>query len=393
MSGDLRVVLLGAGLQAQAACYDLVQQTDLASIVVADTDLGRAKALAERWGDPRIEAVAFDAGDEAAATELMRGAQAALSAVPYRFNAGLARAAVAAGCSFCDLGGNNDTVNQELALHEQAKAAGVTIVPDCGLAPGMVAVVVADAVATLDETESVEIRVGGLPQERGGPLDYSLFFNVQGLINEYVEDAVVLEDGEPKVIPSLDHFETLEFPAPFGTLEAFTTSGGTSTLPETYRGRVQRLNYKTMRYPGHGRVFQGMHTLGLLSWDEVEVDGVKISPRAVNSAAMVKVLDRGDPDVALMRTTAIGTRDGARVRRTYQMIEYPQHGLTAMMRTTAFPATVVALMLARGEIEQKGALPQERCVDPPRFLEELGKRGMDIQITEEPQSFAKPRSL
>ena len=226
----MRVVLLGAGLQAQAACFDLVRQEDLTEIVVADTDLARAEALAARWKDPRVKPVEFDAADPASARAVLEGAQAALSAIPYRFNVGLAQAAVQAGCSFCDLGGNNDAVQAELALHEQARAAGVTVVPDCGLAPGMVAVVAADAVADFDQVESLEIRVGGLPQKRGGLLDYSLVFNIQGLINEYIEDAVVLEDGQPRVVPSLDDFEALEFPEPFGQLEAFTTSGGTSTL-------------------------------------------------------------------------------------------------------------------------------------------------------------------
>ncbi len=378
----MRLVLLGAGLQAQAACFDLLAQDDVTEVTVADADRDRAEALARRWSDPRVRAVVLDAADEAAAEEVMRGAKAALSAVPYRFNAGLARAAVRAGCSFCDLGGNNDVVAAELALHDEARAAGVTVVPDCGLAPGMVSVLAAHAVDSFETVESVEIRVGGLPQKRGGVLDYSLTFNIQGLINEYVEDAVVLEGGEVVTVPSLDAFETLEFPAPFGELEAFTTSGGTSTLPETYRGRVGRLNYKTIRYPGHGRVFRAMKDLGLLSWEPVAVDGVQVAPRAVTAAAVGPVLDRGEPDVILVRLTAVGTRSGRPARRVYEMIEYPdtEQGLTAMMRGTAYPATVVQLMLARGEVSEKGALPQERCIDPVKFVRELLARGFDLKI-------------
>ena len=168
-------------------------------------------------------------------------------------------------------------------------------------------------------------------------------------------------------------------------MEAFTTSGGTSTLPETYRGRVRRLTYKTIRYPGHGKVFRALADLGLLSRDPVEVNGAPISPRALFAQVATPVLDRGVPDVVLLRLTAIGRRAGKTVRRVYQMIEYPdpEHGLTAMMRTTAFPATIVLLMLARGEITAKGALPQERCVDPPRFLSELRARGIEVAVREE----------
>jgi lysine 6-dehydrogenase len=380
----MRVVILGAGLQAQAACFDLVNQPDVTEVIVADADLGRARALAQRWRDPRVVPVALDASDEAAAERLLRGARAALSAVPYKFNAALARAAVRAGCSFCDLGGNNDIVAQELGLHEKAKAAGITIVPDCGLAPGLVSILAAHAVAAMDDVDTLELRVGGIPQKRGGLLDYSLVFSMEGLINEYVEDAVLLEGGEPRRVPSLDDFETMEWVEPFGTLEAFNTSGGVSTLPDTYRGKVRRLNYKTIRYPGHGRVFQAMKRLGLLSATPVEVEGVSVRPRALLAKVATPVLDRGEPDVILTRVTALGTRGGKALRRVYEMIEYPdpEHGLTAMMRATAFPATIVLLMLARGQVAQQGALPQERCIDPRAFLDELARRQIVVKIQE-----------
>jgi lysine 6-dehydrogenase len=380
----MRVVMLGAGLQAQAATFDLVNQRDLTEIVVADADLGRARALAQRWKDPRLHPVQLDASDEAAAEKVLKGARAALSAVPYKFNAGLARAAVRAGCSFCDLGGNNDVVAAELALDEKARAAGVTIVPDCGLAPGLVSILSAHAVEAFDEVDTLELRVGGIPQRKGGVLDYSLVFSMEGLINEYVEDAIVLEGGQPRTVHSLEDFESLDWVEPFGTMEAFNTSGGVSTLPETYRGKIRRLNYKTIRWPGHGRVFQAMKKLGLLSSTPVEVDGHAVKPRALLAKVATPVLDRGEPDVILTRVTALGTRNGKALRRVYEMIEYPdnEHGLTAMMRTTAFPATIVMLMLARGEVKTKGALPQERCVDPRRFLDELAKRQIVVKIQE-----------
>jgi lysine 6-dehydrogenase len=380
----MRLVIVGAGLQAQAACFDLLQQPDVTELVVADQDLGRARALAQRWKDPRVAPAALDATDEAAAEALLRGAKATLSAAPYRLNLGLARAAVRAGSSFCDLGGNNDVVRAELALDEAARAAGVTVVPDCGLAPGLVSILAADAVAALDRTDTLELRVGGLPERRGGLLDYSLVFSVEGLINEYVEDCVVLEGGEPRLVPGLEDLEALEFPAPFGALEAFNTSGGASTLCETLRGRVRRLNYKTIRYPGHAAVFRAIARLGLLSSTPVEVEGASVRPRALFARVAGPALDRGEPDVVLLRVTALGERRGQAVRRVYEMIERsdPERGLTAMMRATAFPATIVLLMLARGEARGPGALPQERCIDPRRFLDELGRRGLVVSIRE-----------
>ena len=378
----MRVVLLGAGPTAQAAAFDRSREADLTEITIADVDFGRAQALAKRWGDPRMKAVHWDAADEGATARLLAGARAALSLAPYRFNAGLARAAVEARCSFCDLGGNNAVVAQELALDGEARSAGITLVPDCGLAPGMVSVLAADAIGAMDRAESVEIRVGGLPQRRGGPMDYSLLFNIQGLINEYIEDAVVLEDGEPRVVECPGDFEELEFPEPFGRLEAFNTSGGTSTLPETYRGRVRRLNYKTIRYPGHGKAILAMKQLGLFSSKPVMVEGVPVKPRELFAAAAGPVLDRGEPDVTLLRVTAQGEKGGRPFSRRYQMIEVAdaEHGLSAMMRTTAYPATVVLMMLARGQVAAKGALPQERCIDPAAFLAGLKGCGLKVEV-------------
>lgn len=381
----MRVVILGAGLQAQAACFDLVQQKDVTEVVVADSDPARAQALAKRWKDPRVKPLTLDVSDERAVVAALKGAKATLSAVPYRFNASLARAAVAAGSSFCDLGGNNDVVAAELALDAQAKAAGVTIVPDCGLAPGLVSLLLAHAVADFDRVDAAHLRVGGIPQKRGGLLDYSLVFSVEGLINEYVEDARILVDGQPKLVPSLEDCEELEFPAPFGKLEAFNTSGGTSTLPDTYRGKIPRLDYKTIRWPGHCKVMHALKALGLFSSKPVTVRGtsgpVELAPRAVTSAVMGPALDRGEPDCILVRVTVKGQRAGKPATRIYQMIEYPDaNGLTAMMRTTALPATVILLMLARGEVKQKGALPQETCIDPRRFLAELEARELKVHI-------------
>ena len=163
----------------------------------------------------------------------------------------LARAAIEARTNFCDLGGNNSVVDSELALDAQARAAGINIIPDCGLAPGMVSVLAAHGAARFRRLDELHIRVGGLPQKPRPPLDYQIVFSVEGLINEYVERARVIRDGEIIEVESMTEVESLQFPAPFGQMEAFQTSGGTSTLPETFLGRIRELDYKTIRYTGN----------------------------------------------------------------------------------------------------------------------------------------------
>ena len=365
------------------AAYDLARNSEGVELVtVADVDEGRARAVAETLRDGRVRHAQVDVEDRARVVELMRGHDAALSCVTYFHNLQLARAAVEARTHFCDLGGNNAVVDAELALDEEARAAGVNIVPDCGLAPGMVSVLAAHGAARFDELDELHIRVGGLPQQPRPPLDYQIVFSVEGLINEYVERARVIRGGELVEVESLTEIESLDFPAPFGRMEAFQTSGGTSTLPETVLGRVKELDYKTIRYPGHCERFKLLVDLGLASGDEVEAGGARVAPRRLLGELLNRRLPADEPDLVFIRVEFAGrlaVGGGAR-RLRYDIIDRfdPQTGLSAMQRTTAFPASLVAQMMARGLTTRKGAVPQERCIPPDLFVAELARRGINI---------------
>jgi lysine 6-dehydrogenase len=381
----MNILVLGAGRMGLGAVYDLVRQPDVDAVTVADVVGERAHEVAARVGSPKVEAVALDVSDRAAVVALMRGHASAISCVNYWLNESLARCAIEAGTSFCDLGGNNSVVDAELALDAAARDAGVNVIPDCGLAPGMVAVLVAHAAARFASLDEIHIRVGGLPLDPKPPLNYQLVFSVEGLINEYVEPARVVRGGEIVEVASMTELEELEFPAPFGTMEAFQTSGGTSTLPETFLGKVKELDYKTIRYPGHCVKFKTMIDLGLCSSEAVDVDGPRVKPRRLLGELLVRNLPHDEPDAVLVRVevkgrAAEGPRSGREATLRYDIIDRydPATGLSAMMRTTAFPAAIVALMMARGETTSKGALPQERCIPPAPFLRELAARNIDV---------------
>jgi len=373
----LKILVLGAGRMGFGAVHDLVRQPDVERVTVADAIAERAHRVASECG-PKVTPLVLDATDHAAAVAAMRGHDAVLSCVVYRLNAQLARAAVEARTSFCDLGGNNDVVAAELALDAEARAAGINIIPDCGLAPGMVAVLVAHAAERVEEPEAIRIRVGGLPQDPKPPLDYQMVFSVEGLINEYIEPARILRDGRIAMVPSMTEVEEIDFPAPFGMLEAFQTSGGTSTLPDTFLGRVRDLDYKTIRYPGHCVRFKTMIDLGLCSSEPIAVDGMAVAPRRLFGELLLRNLPSDEPDVVLVRVEVSGPRSVLR----YDIVDRydPRTRLSAMMRTTAFPASIVALMMARGQTTAKGALPQERCIPPQAFMDELAAR--EIRVVE-----------
>ena len=365
---------------AEAVLYDFVKFGGYDEVAVADADLARAEALCAARGGGLARGAALDAADEEAAAELVAGHDVCVSAVPYRYNVTLARAAVRAGAHFVDMGGNNDVVAAELALDEEARAAGVAIVPDLGLAPGMTNVLAASLVGRLDVAGELHIRVGGLPQKPSPPLNYALVFSPYGLINEYAEPCLVLEAGDVATVPPLTGVEDLDF-APLGRLEAFHTSGGASTLPYTYRGLLRELDYKTIRYPGHCAAIKPSFDLGLASEEEVEIGGVRVRPRDVFAERLAAVLPEGKEDLVVVRCWAAGKSRGTDKTVSYELLDYADEatGLTAMQRTTGFPVAVAATMLADGTVKKAGAFAPEVAFEPDLFIKALRERGLDIR--------------
>ncbi|MFH1686929.1 MAG: saccharopine dehydrogenase C-terminal domain-containing protein [bacterium] len=378
----MKIAVLGAGLMGRAAVYDLAQNDDVEKIGVFDVDGDLAVEIAKKYGYGKAAAGKIDAGNESAVAAVLGEYDGALSCVSYKYNPGLTRAAIGAKCHLADLGGNNDAVRTQLGMNSEAVQAGVIVIPDCGLAPGMVAVLAADGVARLDKVSSVKIRVGGLPQSPRPPLNYQMVFSAEGLINEYWEPCVILENGVKKTVNPMTAVELLEFDG-VGKLEAFYTSGGTSTLPDTYQGKIDFLDYKTIRYPGHCQLFKPMLEIGLASRREINIDGRPVQPRELFKAVLERNLTHDDLDMVLLRVVVEGEKDGQDKTIIYELVDRQdaRTGLTAMMRTTAFPAAIVIQMAAAGEITARGCQPQEQVVNPARFIAELKKRGINLTIS------------
>lgn len=379
----MKILVLGAGRMGLGAAYDLAHSDGVKAITVADVDTERARAVVSTIGGGKLTPAQVDVADGRQVVELMRGHDAAISCVTYFHNLQLARAGVEARVNFCDLGGNNAVVAAELALDEEARAAGINIIPDCGLAPGMVSVLVAHGAARFEQLDEVHIRVGGLPQQPQPPLNYQLVFSVEGLINEYVERARVVRRGETVEVDSMTEIERLDFPAPFGQMEAFHTSGGISTLPESFAGRIAEMDYKTIRYPGHCEKFKLLLDLGLAASEEVELDGSLVRPRRLLGEMLGRHLPAAGPDVVLIRVEFSGRMNGRQQTLRYDIVDRfdEETGLSAMMRTTAFPASIIAQMMARGETKAAGAIPQERCIPPAAFVAALAARNIRINET------------
>jgi lysine 6-dehydrogenase len=392
----MKLLVIGSGMMGSAAAYDMACQSQVDSVTLADSDLKRAQDVAARVnrivGAKKVRATAIDASREKEAVRLMKGHDGALSAVPYFLNLGLAQSAIAAGCHFADLGGNNTVVRQELALANKAEKKNVGLAPDCGLSPGMASILGGELVNRLDgRADALKLYVGGLPERPMPPFHYQLVFSVEGLINEYVEPARILRKGKLTTIEALTEPEPFHMDG-FAPLVAFQTSGGTSTLPETFAGRVGECFEKTLRYPGHYDLLCELKELGLFSSEKMRVGNVEISPRALMSKVFEGKFASKGPDVCIMRLEAhesikapgvrglLGGKLKGRVA-SFTMVDHydPKTDMSAMMRTTAFPASIVLQMMCSGAIAKRGAVLSERDVPAELFLDEVKRRGIKIE--------------
>ncbi len=376
----MKALVLGSGLMGRGAAFDLARNDAVKEVIVADRDLKSAEALAAEMG-PKVVAELVDAADRKQLKVLFAKVDTVTSEVSYKLNLLHTEVAIATGTHLCDLGGNLKVVEKQLKLHDKAKDAGITVIPDCGLAPGLANVLARAGIDYLTSTDSVKIRVGGLQQEPRPPLNYSLIFAVEGLINEYIEPCMVLREGKIAFEDPLIGFEQVEFPAPYGILEAFNTSGGSSTMPLTYAGKVANLDYKTLRYPGHGHKMWCIMKLGLMDSKEQDFGGVKVAPRTVLEKLLEQNLPPTGKDVTLLRVTVEGWKGTESRKIEYELIDLfdEKTGLTSMMRATSFTASTAATMMVDGTISERGVLPPEKAIPPEPFIEELKKRGIEIK--------------
>lgn len=360
----------------KALVHDLTEFADPERIIVLDSDSTHLDDVA---GD-HIEKECGDLSDRAFVEPFMKRADIACGAASYKLNLGLTELAIANQTYFVDLGGNNDVVQAQFALFEEAKKAGVTIMPDCGLAPGMVSILAADGINRFRKTESVRIRVGGLPQNPLPPLQYALSFSAEGLLNEYREPSIALRDGKITGVASLSELEQLSFPPNFPELEAFHTSGGASTLPNTYEGKIERLDYKTIRYTGHMEKVKLLFDLGLADEKPVDVEGVPVSPDKLLRELLTERLPMNVPDVVIVFVEVVASDDEGKV--TYYIEDYYNlaTGHSAMQRCTAYSAGVIMQMMAEESIKVPGTIRLELGVNSGRFIQLLKERQIDIKV-------------
>lgn len=396
-----RYAILGSGRQGTAAAYDLAVHGDAEAILMADLQQEAAERAAARVnhlaGREVATAAALDVRDADAVAAILTAhrTDAFISGAPYFFNLALAHAAVRAGASMADFGGNTDQTRAQLSLDEDARAAGITLTPDCGQVPGLGNSLCAYTMSLFDECRDLIMYDGGIPATPRPPWNYILTFNIEGLTNEYFGTTVFIRDGVPVAMECFreDEYELVDFGEGIGLLEAFTTAGGTSTMPWTWAGKLRTLQNKTIRWPGHFAQWKAFSDAGLLELEPVEVDGQMVVPRHVLHALIGPQIEAkpGENDLVVVRIIGRGLKDGQEREVIVDLFDRYDEvtGFTAMERTTGWHAAIICAAQARG-LTPRGGVPVELALPGPAFAEELLKRGFDLRVEWKDESAADP---
>jgi len=388
LGGSVNVYLvIGTGRQGLAAAYDLAVFGDASEIRLLDIDKQVAEAGAARLnrllGGTVAKGFAADASDPASIAPHMEGASGVISSVHYVYNLAITRLAIEHRVNLTDFGGNTGVVREQLRLDADARAAGVAVVPDCGMGPGLNVSLGTYVMELVEHPREVLIWDGGLPQDPQPPWNYASTFHIGGLTNEYDGDATFLRGGKLTSVPCFSDVEAIDFPEPIGRLEAFVTSGGLSTAPWTFERRLERLENKTLRYPGHVAQMVAFRDLGLLDLDPIDVNGTKIVPRDVLHALLGPRITRPVvKDVCVMRVKCTGTTKGRPAEAVVELIDrYDEEtGFTAMQRLTGWHASIL-LIAAVKRLVRRGVVSVESSLPGKVIVDECKRRG--FQITEE----------
>ena len=378
--------VLGGGRQGTSIAYDLLKFGNAKEVIIADIDYNRASESAIRntklLKKRNVRAVQVNVNDEGKILDLLKDVDVLISAVPYHLNTMVTNYAIESSTSMVDLGGHTGIVRAQLNRSDEAIEKGITIVPDCGMGPGMNITMALLAMEQLDTPQHVRIWDGGLPLNPVEPWNYASFFNINGLTNEYDGDAFFIRGGKVIEVSCFDDMEVLSFGDEIGDLEAAVTSGGLSTMPWTFEGKLQTLENKTLRYFGHWEQMIAFRQLGLFNLEPIDFQDRRIVPREFYHRLLEPKLNANPKeDICIMRTEAIGEKDGKSTKAVVETLEYfdEKTGFYAMEKWTGWHASMMAIRIANGELKS-GAISVENAMSGAYFLKEGKKRGYKIDI-------------
>jgi lysine 6-dehydrogenase len=371
----MKAAVFGSGLMGSVIARDLSESKSVDQVTVVDIDEERLARLRRLVGGRKLSTDILDVREEQSAKRFLAGFDVVASALPHGSVNAADRAAMKAGAKMVDIAFED----VQMEMDSLARKNGGTLIPGCGLAPGLGGILLAYGVDELPGAEEGHILVGGIPQKPRPPFGYKLVFSVIGLLREYTDDARVVRNGKTIKVKPFSTLETVDFPLPIGELEAFCTDGLASLL-YTVRG-LRVMDEKTLRWPGHVDKMRALLESGFFSEQPVETGGGKVIPMQLSRTLLAKKLSEGDPeDMTVLR---VEVSSGKRAVR-FDLVDFydPKKQVTSMGRTTGYTCSIVAQMLGEGEIRGAGVIPPEVAVKGPKvdkLLKELKTRGVRIR--------------
>ena len=377
----MRVAVFGAGLMGATIALDLVKSREVDQVTVCDSDRRKLRTLTERDHSTKLATKVHDVRRRGETAKFLKKFDVGVGALPHGVSEYAIQAAVNARVNFVDLIFGWRFGQGE--VDSACRRKGITIIPACGLAPGLTNILAMKGANQLDRVDKVNIKVGGIPEKPKPPLNYRIVFSFQAVLEEYLRKARIIKNRRIIDVPALTGLEPIRFPAPIGKCECFYTDG-LSTLVRTIK-KVREMDEKTIRWPGHAEQIKTLIDCGLLDTRPVTDGKQSIVPREFVSNMLSGKLALGkEKDLTLLRVDVSGTKRGKRVRHRYQMIDRydGRHSLTSMARTTAFPCSFAAQLLGSERILQKGLVPPEIAFKSDlreELLDYVRKRGMHIK--------------
>ena len=360
-------MVLGCGNIGAVIARDLAENLSTAEVVMADSNKNRARQAATQISLENVSWVQANAINRSELTAKLKNFDLVVGALPGELGYRSCNASISAKVDMVDVSYMPEDI---MTLNTAALKAGVSIVPDCGMSPGLCSMLVGRGVSKLDEVEEAHMLNGGLPERPVPPLDYVITWSVRDLIDMYSRKVSIVKDGRVIETEALSGVEEIDFPG-VGKLEAFYTDG-LRTLLHTVRAK--EMWEKTLRYPGHIEKINLLKALGFLGPEKVKVAGTEVDPREVTAILFERKLKRPEiPDIVVILIRVSGSKDGKRIKYVYHMLDHydKEHQITSMARTTAYTASIVAQLMARKTIEEKGVIPPEKLGMNETFFDRL----------------------
>ncbi|WP_432351954.1 saccharopine dehydrogenase family protein [Sporosarcina sp. A2] len=380
----MRIVVLGTGMIGTTIVSEIAKFKGIESVTAVDIRQESIDRCLEIANNPKVFGKTASLLSQEDFIQVLQDADVAVGCLPHSLSLTAIKAAIASQCHFVDLVGS--MFQEKIELHTQAQEAGVTIIPGCGVAPGITNFLAAQGIEMLDVAEEAVLICGGIPRWPVPPLWYQVVFRLESVLGLYTKPAFAIKNGEIVELPALSGLESLTFPEPVGKCEAVITDAHSTAF--TLKGKVKNLTEKTIRYPGHWAKMKVLEELGFLDNQLIEIDGGLTAPVKLSEQILApKMVGHSNEDVTVVRVEVTGTKSGISKKYTWEMVDLYDHtrNITSMAKTTALPAAVAAKWIAEKKIVETGVVPIETIIVKDRFnpfLAELEELGLHIEFKE-----------